>query len=424
MEIPLCYRFDPTDEEIILHYLYNKTHGFPLSSSSAMIDCDLYDETDAWKNFFKATRETTLYFFTKLRKKSEKGSRVERATGSGTWRTQGDEHLYNGGDRRQHIGYKRSLTFIPKKTEEKGKWVMKEYRLHDSLLRNKKSDLVVCRIKKKVIEEETMRNNNSGNFLGGKLIVSGFHQGMNMGALEVDKNDYIGSNQNQERYCYPYDFGGNYNVYSENPVSGELKVPDGLQEVGMMEALEGKESDYIDNSSLGFIMNDLEETDKAGRISEDLDTAYWSWKNQISTQEFYTPHDQHRGMEGLQIEESGYIIDSNQGVTLEEVDMAGSNNQNEHVQECHIYEANGGNCVNSKNCLDGENIVSGISEEMMRAVAEADDYIVNNVGFTMEYDCVNGSCEQNIMEDSSTSLTHQHGAVGNAMESITIFIHR
>ncbi|KAJ0100255.1 hypothetical protein Patl1_20836 [Pistacia atlantica] len=104
MEIPLCYRFDPTDEEIILRYLYNKTHGLPLSSSSTMIDCDLYDETDAWKNFFKATRETTLYIFTKLRKKSEKGSRVERATGSGTWRTQGDENLYNGGDRRQHIG--------------------------------------------------------------------------------------------------------------------------------------------------------------------------------------------------------------------------------------------------------------------------------------------------------------------------------
>ncbi|KAJ0100256.1 hypothetical protein Patl1_20835 [Pistacia atlantica] len=278
---------------------------------------------------------------------------------------------------------------------------MKEYRLHDSLLRNKKSDLVVCRIKKKIIEEETMRNNNSGNFVGGELIVSGFHQGMNMGALEVEKNDYIGSNQNQERYCYPYDFGGNYNVYSENPVSGELKVPDGLQEVGMMEELEGKESDYIDNSSLGFIMNDLEETDKAGRISEDLDAAYWSWNNQISSQECYTSHYEHRGMGGLQIGESGYMIDSNQGFTLEEVDMAGSNNQNEHVLECHIYEANGGNCVNSKNCLDGENIVSGMSEEMMRAVAEADDYIVNNVGFTMEYDWVDGSCEQNIMEDSN-----------------------
>ncbi|KAJ0098537.1 hypothetical protein Patl1_20818 [Pistacia atlantica] len=266
-----------------------------------MIDCDLYDETDAWKNFFKATRETTLYFFTKLRKKSRKGSRVERATGSGTWRTQGDEDLYNGGDRRQHIGYKRSLTFIPKKTEEKGKWVMKEYRLHDSLLRNKKSDLVVCRIKKKVIEEETMRseltsNNNSGNFVGGELIVSGFHQGMNMGVK-----------------------------------------PDGLQEVGMMEALEGKESDYIDKNSQGFIMNDLEGTDKAGRISGRLRCQHIGVGKIKSVARSAT----HLIMSivvmgGLQIEESGYIINSNQGVTLEEIDMAGSNNQNEHMHVFHV----------------------------------------------------------------------------------------
>ncbi|KAJ0100251.1 hypothetical protein Patl1_20832 [Pistacia atlantica] len=143
MEIPLCYRFHPTDEEIILHYLYNKTHGFPLSSSSAVIEFDLYDETDAWEKFFEARTETTLYFFTKLRKKSEKSSRVERATGGGTWRTQGDEDLYNGGDRK-HIGYKRSLTFIPKKTEEKGKWVMKEYRPH-GLDQKEKHDIWIKR---------------------------------------------------------------------------------------------------------------------------------------------------------------------------------------------------------------------------------------------------------------------------------------
>lgn len=367
MEIPLCYRFDPTDEEIILHYLYNKTHGFPLSSSSAVIECDLYDETDGWKKFFEATRETTLYFFTKLRKKSEKGSRAERATGSGTWRSQSDKDLYNGGDRRQPIGYKRSFTFIPKKTAEKGKWVMKEYRLHESLLMNKKSDLVFCRIKKKVTKEERSTskltiNNNSGNFVGGELIVSGFQEGMNMGALEVEKSDYVddnnqsltvedvevmkmdelgftmeeiegGSNQNQECYCYTYDFGGNYNVNSENPVSGE-------------------QNDYT------------------------------------------------------------YIIDSNQGVTMEEIDMVGSNNQSEHMQECYIFEANGGNSVNSKNCLDGENIVSGISEETMIALAETDDYIANTPLFTMA-DWVNRSCDQNIMEHSSTSFTLQHGVVTN-----------
>lgn len=79
--MPLGYRFDPTDEEMVLHYPYNRTYRLSLSSTTAVIDCDIYNKTDAWKNLFEAAGETSLYFFTKLRMKSEKGLRAERASG-------------------------------------------------------------------------------------------------------------------------------------------------------------------------------------------------------------------------------------------------------------------------------------------------------------------------------------------------------
>lgn len=48
--------------------------------------------------------------------------------------------------------------FVDKKNiEEKGKWVMYEYQLHESLLMKQKGDLVVCRIYKKVTKGEKSR---------------------------------------------------------------------------------------------------------------------------------------------------------------------------------------------------------------------------------------------------------------------------
>lgn len=91
-----------------------------------------------------ATRETNGYFFTNL--------------WSGTWRAQNNKDLYTEGHRRQLIGSKRSFMFVDKKNiEEKGKWVMYEYQLHESLLMKQKGDLVVCRIYKKVTKGEKSR---------------------------------------------------------------------------------------------------------------------------------------------------------------------------------------------------------------------------------------------------------------------------
>ena len=70
----------------------------------------------------------TLYFYTKLTKKKEKGKRVVRATEFGTWRAQKDAKVYDHSDEddeerrdgfnqkeQRHIGSKRTFTFVAKK---------------------------------------------------------------------------------------------------------------------------------------------------------------------------------------------------------------------------------------------------------------------------------------------------------------------
>ncbi|KAJ0041945.1 hypothetical protein Pint_18127 [Pistacia integerrima] len=123
--LPLCFRFDPTDEEIIF-YLYNKVHGLQLPSN-AVIDSDVYHETHVWKKLLEERREDRLYAFTKLKKIGR--SKIGRVTESRTWRPQHDKDVcmsVDGGEKKQHVGYKKSFTFVPKekKNEEKGQQVL------------------------------------------------------------------------------------------------------------------------------------------------------------------------------------------------------------------------------------------------------------------------------------------------------------
>ncbi|KAK4842417.1 hypothetical protein QYF36_021217 [Acer negundo] len=146
------YRFDPTDKELIVDYLFNKVHGNPLPSTTAVKECDVYGDSRAWKGLFEALEEDTLYFFTRLKKKAEKGKRIDRVTDSGTWKgQQGDKEIfcYNG-NQMVHIGSKSNFSFIPKERvkESRGTWVMHEYRLKGCQLDQNTNSYVLCRIKK------------------------------------------------------------------------------------------------------------------------------------------------------------------------------------------------------------------------------------------------------------------------------------
>ncbi|KAK2654383.1 hypothetical protein Ddye_014239 [Dipteronia dyeriana] len=150
-EVPAVgYRFNPTDKELIVGYLFNKVHGNPLPSTFAVNECDVYGDSRAWKGLFEALKEDTLYFFTRLKKKTEKGKRIDRATDSGTWKGQQvDQEIFCHNDNHQmvHIGSRRNFSFIPKKgiQESRYTWVMHEYRLDGCLLDQNNNPYELCK---------------------------------------------------------------------------------------------------------------------------------------------------------------------------------------------------------------------------------------------------------------------------------------
>ncbi|KAK0598357.1 hypothetical protein LWI29_033962 [Acer saccharum] len=162
------YRFDPTDQELIFYFLYNKVHGNLLPSPNPVIECDVYGDGCPWKRLFEECEENALYFFTRLKNKNdEKGKRINRATDSGTWRAQRDKEIFSFGDQTVLIGFKRSFSFIPKTggQESPGIWVMHEYRLDGCLLDQWNGcailkDYVLCRIIKKKPIKEGRSNTN------------------------------------------------------------------------------------------------------------------------------------------------------------------------------------------------------------------------------------------------------------------------
>ncbi|KAK4833790.1 hypothetical protein QYF36_011188 [Acer negundo] len=164
------YRFDPTDQELIVNFLSNKVHGNQLPSPNPVIDCDVYGDGCPWKRLFEECEENALYFFTRLKNKNGKGKRINRETDSGTWRVQSDKEIFSYGDQRVLIGCKRSFSFIPRtgvRQETRGRWVMHEYRLDGCSLLDRSNggspDYVLCRIVKKKLSKGAGKRSNTND---------------------------------------------------------------------------------------------------------------------------------------------------------------------------------------------------------------------------------------------------------------------
>nr|XP_010921292.1 NAC domain-containing protein 100 [Elaeis guineensis]XP_029120383.1 NAC domain-containing protein 100 [Elaeis guineensis] len=129
IDLPPGFRFHPTDEEIITHYLSPKVlnHGF---SAIAVGDVDL-NKCEPWDLPSKAKMgEKEWYFFCQRDRKYPTGMRTNRATEAGYWKATGkDKEIYRG--RGILVGMKKTLVFYKGRAPkgEKTNWVMHEYRL-------------------------------------------------------------------------------------------------------------------------------------------------------------------------------------------------------------------------------------------------------------------------------------------------------
>ncbi|XP_038996319.1 NAC transcription factor 56-like [Hibiscus syriacus] len=161
--LPPGFRFHPTDEELVVHYLKKKASSAPLPVA-IIAEVDLY-KFDPWELPAKASfGEQEWYFFSPRDRKYPNGARPNRAATSGYWKATGtDKPVLNSGGT-QKVGVKKALVFYGGKPPKgiKTDWIMHEYRLPDKTnnkppgcdLGYKKNSLrldgwVLCRIYKK-----------------------------------------------------------------------------------------------------------------------------------------------------------------------------------------------------------------------------------------------------------------------------------
>ncbi|KAL9419868.1 hypothetical protein AB3S75_037601 [Citrus x aurantiifolia] len=151
--LPHGFQFRPSDEELVEHYLKKKISGIPIPLAEYFItDCNLYDQkpSEIWDShggpFLNADED--LYFFTQLKKKSSKGSRIDRKVGSsgGAWQGEDAGKDIVSGQSKIKIGSKKRFRYEKKGCEDHGAWIMHEYTLH--LPKNQATNYVLCRLRK------------------------------------------------------------------------------------------------------------------------------------------------------------------------------------------------------------------------------------------------------------------------------------
>ncbi|CAL5407130.1 hypothetical protein CsSME_00028137 [Camellia sinensis var. sinensis] len=144
------FRFHPTDEELVRYYLKRKVCRKPFRFE-AISDIDVY-KSEPWdlpgKSRLKS-RDLEWYFFSVLDKKYGNGSRTNRATGRGYWKTTGKDRPVHHKSRT--VGMKKTLVYHSGRAPrgDRTNWVMHEYRLVDEELEKAgiaQDSFVLCRI--------------------------------------------------------------------------------------------------------------------------------------------------------------------------------------------------------------------------------------------------------------------------------------
>ncbi|KAM0953864.1 putative transcription factor NAM family [Dioscorea sansibarensis] len=161
--LPPGFRFHPTDEELILHYLRNRAASAPCPVSIiAEVDIYKFDPWDLPPQAKFGDRE--WYFFSPRDRKYPNGVRPNRAAASGYWKATGTDKPIHTSSSNVNIGVKKALVFYKGRPPKglKTNWIMHEYRLaeaqsnsqtyrpmrlRDSSMRL--DDWVLCRIYKK-----------------------------------------------------------------------------------------------------------------------------------------------------------------------------------------------------------------------------------------------------------------------------------
>ncbi|KAK3183860.1 hypothetical protein Dsin_031146 [Dipteronia sinensis] len=133
VRLPIGYRFRPTDEELVVHYLKRKAFGLPLPAS-VIPDFDVF-QVDPW-SLPGDLKEKRYFFGKRVGNVVSDNKNCKRGAGSGYWKYIGkDRQIVGSVGSREVVGVRKTMVFCQvKRAREitKTRWVMHEYRLINS----------------------------------------------------------------------------------------------------------------------------------------------------------------------------------------------------------------------------------------------------------------------------------------------------
>ncbi|KAL3841250.1 hypothetical protein ACJIZ3_025841 [Penstemon smallii] len=156
---PPGYHFNPTDDELVVHYLKKKIMNEPIPYNK-ILEVNIYEyNPQQLSEKFPPIEENVWYFFTPRDRKFQNCARVNRVAGTGNWKaTAKDKPVrYNG----EIVGSKKVLVFY-EGGKSKTNWIMYEYTIKEHNLKRKNTnnmrmdDWVLCRIYNR--DDKSLRN--------------------------------------------------------------------------------------------------------------------------------------------------------------------------------------------------------------------------------------------------------------------------
>ncbi|XP_020203012.1 protein CUP-SHAPED COTYLEDON 3 [Cajanus cajan] len=144
--LPPGFRFYPSDEELVLHYLYKKVTNEEVLKGTLM-DIDLHT-CEPWQLPEVAKLNANEWYFFSFRdRKYATGFRTNRATTSGYWKATGKDRTVFDPATREVVGMRKTLVFYRNRAPNgiKTGWIMHEFRLETPHM-PPKEDWVLCRV--------------------------------------------------------------------------------------------------------------------------------------------------------------------------------------------------------------------------------------------------------------------------------------
>ncbi|XP_015891257.2 NAC domain-containing protein 21/22 [Ziziphus jujuba] len=153
--LPPGFRFYPSDEELVCHYLYKKITNEEVLKGT-LVEIDLHT-CEPWQLPEVAKLNASEWYFFSFRdRKYATGYRTNRATTTGYWKATGKDRTVLDPVTREIIGMRKTLVFYRNRAPNgiKTGWIMHEFRLETPHM-PPKEDWVLCRVFHKSKADDT-----------------------------------------------------------------------------------------------------------------------------------------------------------------------------------------------------------------------------------------------------------------------------